>query len=601
MSARRAVVALAVGALLAGPAALAFARGGFFDEARLWGGIAAWVLVACAAVVAPRPWPRGGPALAALVGMAGLLGLTLLSLAWTSASGTAVDDAQRAALYLGWLIAGMALLRGFAARWVEPAVAAGTVAAVVYGLSERVLPGLVELARSPSAAGRLEQPLTYWNAMGALAAMGLVLGARLAGDGSRPAGVRTAAAASAGALGAGIALSFSRGAIAAAVLGLALLAALAPAARRAVLVTGGAALAAGAVAAALPAVRTFEGARTAEGLVLLAVLLVAGAAAALTAVAGAARLEPARRLRPRTVVAAFSVAVAMTAAAAALERSPEAPAGASATRLASAESNRYGYWRVALGSFAAAPVLGHGAGSFSVEWLRERDVERVVRDAHSLELETAAELGIAGLGLLALLLGGVAAAAAGALRRDRAAAAGPSAALAVWAAHSALDWDWEMPALTLAAIVLAAALLAGSDGQRPGRPPAAWKRVVTVLAATAVAAALAVELRSANLVAAARASGLRGDLSLNLDRLRRAERLTLDRTTPQLERAKLLLLSGREHEGATLGEEIVAREPENALAWGIVGIGTRRTDPARSREALAEQRRLIGRAEPPPR
>ena len=33
-----------------------------------------------------------------------------------------------------------------------------------------------------SAAGRLDQPLTYWNATGALAALGLVLCARVAGD-----------------------------------------------------------------------------------------------------------------------------------------------------------------------------------------------------------------------------------------------------------------------------------------------------------------------------------------------------------------------------------------------------------------------------------
>ena len=279
--------------------------------------------------------------------------------------------------------------------------------------------------------------------MGALAAMGLVLVARLASDGSRPAAVRAGAAASAGVVGAGVALSFSRGAIAAALGGLALLAALAPGARRAVLVTGGAALAAGAVAAALPAVRTFEGSRTTEALVLLAVLVAMGVAAAVTPLTGGARDEPARRLRPRTAVAALVVAVALTAAAAALERAPEAPTGATATRLASAESSRYGYWRVALGSFAAAPVVGQGAGSFSVEWLRERDVERVVRDAHSLELETAAEFGLVGLALLALFLGGIAAAAAGVLRRDPAVASGPVAALAVWAVHSALDWDWR--------------------------------------------------------------------------------------------------------------------------------------------------------------
>jgi hypothetical protein len=62
--------------------------------------------------------------------------------------------------------------------------------------------------------------------------------------------------------------------------------------------------------------------------------------------------------------------------------------------------------------------------------------------------------------LLAALLGGVALAARAAVRADPALAAGPAAALAAWAFHSAIDWDWEMPALTLVAVLLAGALLA---------------------------------------------------------------------------------------------------------------------------------------------
>jgi len=76
-----------------------------------------------------------------------------------------------------------------------------------------------------------------------------------------------------------------------------------------------------------------------------------------------------------------------------------------------------------------------------------------VRDAHSLYLETAAELGLVGLLALALFLGGIAAAA----RR------GPPTLVAVlvaFALHAGLDWDWELPALTLTALLVAAKLLA---------------------------------------------------------------------------------------------------------------------------------------------
>ena len=86
---------------------------------------------------------------------------------------------------------------GRPARALEPGLAAGALIVVCYGLSERLLPSLVELDRCESAAARLEQPITYWNAVGRAAAIGLVLAASLAGDASRDLRLRcTAAAAS---------------------------------------------------------------------------------------------------------------------------------------------------------------------------------------------------------------------------------------------------------------------------------------------------------------------------------------------------------------------------------------------------------------------
>lgn len=462
MRPRAVVLAIATGALLAAPTVLAFSRGAYFDEARVRAAIAAWILVAVVAVAAPRPLPRSAPGIAALAGLSGLLGWTLLSLSWTPLHGAALDDAERLALYLAMLVAAVALLRGRAASYAVPALAAGTVVVIVYGLSERLLPGVFELTRSRAAAGRLDQPLTYWNAMGALAAIGLVLCARLAGEPSRPQWMRMTAAAAAAPLGAGLGLSLSRGAIAAALLGLAVLAVLD--ARRPALqaaaTAAGAALVAGATAIALPAARTLEGARASQGLVLLGVLVVVMAAAAVVIQRVAPPQGAVRHMRRRTVVAVAIGAVVLVAAAAALEGRPEAVGprpGASATRLSSTDSNRYSYWKVALETFGEHPLRGHGSGSFAVDWLRERDVPEVVRDAHSLELETAAELGLVGLALLTLLIGGVVVAAM------RAPAAGPIAGLTVWAAHSALDWDWEMPALTLVAVILAGLLLAAAD------------------------------------------------------------------------------------------------------------------------------------------
>jgi O-antigen ligase len=277
-----------------------------------------------------------------------------------------------------------------------------------------------------------------------------------------------AAAATVPLLGAGLVLTFSRGAIAAALVGLLVLALLAPepGQRQATLVAGIVAALAGAAAALLPAVRTLGGAhRSAEGLAMLAVLVVLGAAAALMA-----RREPAPRVTaaPRRTglaraAALVAAVLALAALAAALERGPDQRTGASAQRLASTESNRYEYWKVAVRTWSEHPLVGHGSGSFQADWLRERTITEVVRDAHSLYLETAAELGLAGLLLLAAFLGGVLASAVRAHRRAPGAAAGPAAALAVWLVHAGLDWDWEMPALTLVAIALMGALVALAD------------------------------------------------------------------------------------------------------------------------------------------
>jgi O-antigen ligase len=114
---------------------------------------------------------------------------------------------------------------------------------------------------------------------------------------------------------------------------------------------------------------------------------------------------------------------------------------------------------VALETFAEHPLAGIGSGSFRVAWLQKRSFAEPVRDAHSLELETAAELGLVGLAALAAFLAGLGAGAVAAVRRAGPAAAGATAALAVWALHSAVDWDWEMPALSLVALVLGAWLL----------------------------------------------------------------------------------------------------------------------------------------------
>ena len=226
---RRAVLIVAGACLLAAPTVLAFYSGGYFAQPRLIAGIVIWALVLCVTAVGPAPLPSTTPGRLALGGLVALTAWSALSVLWAPQGGPAVQNVQRLVLYVGALLLAVGTLREAGLRRaVEPALAAGTAIVIGYGLAGRVLPDLIKLASSRSALGRLEQPLTYWNAEGALAALGLVLCARLAGDAGRPRAMRLIAAALAPVLAAGLYLSYSRGALAVGVLGLLVLAALAP-------------------------------------------------------------------------------------------------------------------------------------------------------------------------------------------------------------------------------------------------------------------------------------------------------------------------------------------------------------------------------------
>jgi hypothetical protein len=474
---RNTALAIGAGVLIGGPTALAFFSGGFFDRPRLIAATAAWLLVGVATLLSPRPLPSSTPGRIALAALFVLAAWTALSLTWAPLGGPAQDDLQRLLLYLGFFGAGLALLRGQRVqRWLEPATALGASIVIGYGLAERLLPGLIELDRSRTASGRLEQPLTYWNAEGAVAAVGLVLAIRIAGDPDRSRALRGAAAAAGVVLTLGVYLTFSRGALAAVAAGLAVLIALAPRARpqlRSVVAIAGAGAVAAIVASLLSSVESLpfgqEG-EPAQGLLMLATLtlLALAAAAVVMRPPGRGRVAPSLPVsRPAAVLAVSGVVLLVAAVAAtALEGKPQGTSPqrtVGAARLGSVDSNRYRYWAVAADSWAERPLIGLGAAGFTAEWRRERERVDESADAHSLYIETAAELGAIGLALLVLFIGGVAAGLVRLYRLHPGLAAGPAAGFAAWAIHAGLDWNWEMPAVTLQALLLGAAALAWSE------------------------------------------------------------------------------------------------------------------------------------------
>jgi hypothetical protein len=138
--------------------------------------------------------------------------------------------------------------------------------------------------------------------------------------------------------------------------------------------------------------------------------------------------------------------------------------------------NRPHYWHVAWREFTQNPIVGSGAGTFDEFWLDWRTIDSYARDAHTLYLETLAELGIPGL----LLLLSALVPPLFVLRRGRdplraTAAAGYTAYLI----HAGVDWDWELPAVTIAGLLCGVALLV--EGRRDAREISGRTRAVLLL------------------------------------------------------------------------------------------------------------------------
>lgn len=485
---RRALIAPAALALLAGPAILAFFAGGYFTEPRLWAALGVWLGVLGLALAGPAPLPRSRAGRAALAGLVLICALTGLSITWAPLADPATQSLERLLLYVGAFLVAFGLLRERRVwRLAEPALALGAVVAVGYGVAGRLLPRTISEQPSLGAGDRLDQPLTYWNAEGALAAIGLVLCARLAGDPERPTAQRAVAAGACAPLGLGLYLTYSRGAIVAAIVGLAVLLAAAPtrAQLRALGTAAGAALLAALAGGLFASVARLEGTLTARQhdgtLVLGALLLLAAVAAGLTLSAarreraGAALPLPLRLARALPVFATALIVLALAGlvAGALGERSSrttliERNGG---QRLVAFSSRRYDYWRVGLSALGRHPLNGTGAGGFRAAWLAHRPVPEGVQEIHSIELEMLVELGPLGAAAFLLFIGGSAAAARGAARRTPEASAGAIAACAVWLLHATIDWDWQMPAVTLPALILAAGLVARSEWAPEAPPP----------------------------------------------------------------------------------------------------------------------------------
>ena len=424
---------------------------------------------------------RSGPGRVAVAGLVDLR-LEAVSLTWAPLSSRRPTHWSRLLLYLGRPAGGRrAAPRSARARAVEPVLALGALVVIGYGLAGRLLPGVVDAAPlGPRGAGRLEQPMTYWNAEGPLAAMGLVLCARLAGAPRAPPAMRVAAAAACAPLGMGVYLSYSRGAIAAAVVGLIVLLAFVPQWPQ---LRAAIALAAGVrrrLRAALPVPRSRGRPRTTSAKarscwsLLVVVMLAAAVRSRRRPVGSAGRRSGSGGSHRRAAAARGAAAVrgaALVGAGRRRRRTVQRQRGRRCRRTGSRASRRDRAATTTGGSgwgVRGPPARGLGSGGFRVGGVRSAPWARP-RLSPLAPAGDGRRAGSAGAARLGCSLGGVAAGRPARPAARAPLAAGACAGGAVWRLHATIDWDWQMPAVTLPAIVLAGGLIAASEAG-PGLP-----------------------------------------------------------------------------------------------------------------------------------
>jgi hypothetical protein len=445
---------------------------------------------------------------AALGGFALLLGFAVwsgISLAWSVSADSTWVELNRDLTYL--VLLALAIVVGASAQRAEELTAttflAGTLLVTLYALGQKLLPGLrisgVFSLDHTGALPRLQEPLGYWNALCLFITLGVPTALALSVERGRSPQLRLAALVALQCMLLTIGFTFSRGGLIALAVALIVIVIASGARLRALMWLGVAGLGAapglayGLTDGSLTQANVALGQRESAGAILLAVLvasvvLVAVIARWLRAQEMSRRVDEAaqRRLGAAlggVVLGAVIVALALvslsgrglagtvshawhsfTATRATSNYSPD--------RLLSADSeNRWVWWKEAAGAFSDRPLGGWGAGTFGTVHLLYRRDTLSVDQPHSVPMQFLSETGLVGalLGLGALVVLLVAAGRAVRARpagRERLMAAALLAGAAAYVVHALYDWDWDIPAVTLPALLFLGVLAGASPASR---------------------------------------------------------------------------------------------------------------------------------------
>jgi hypothetical protein len=498
-----------------------------------------------------------------------------------------------------------------------PALLVGVLAAITavstYGLASRLFPDRLGVF-DPISEYRLSYPVGYWNAFGILAAMGTLLALGLAAR-SGPA-VRCLAAGSGVVLLLTLYFTYSRGGWIAFLLGL--VAMIAIDRKRVQLITTGLVLAPWPVlaiwfASTSPAL-THAGSglasasRDGHGLAVIAIALVVAAALAVLALdwAETAVSVPHGLRRAYVGTLLFVVAACLIVVFGrfgfpptlaqktydAFNSPPPAAAGNLNARLFSLSSNgRTQQFHTVWQQVEDHPVLGGGAGSYAQYWFEHRRVPSTVHDAHNLYLETLAELGPFGLALLAVVLGVPLVA----VRRARAhpLAAAAAGAYVAYLGHAFVDWDWEMPAVTLTALGCGLSLLALARGEREARPLRPKVRMTALGGAAVLVAFVLLGLLGNSATSASSKSANAGHLARAESQARRATKFAPWSAEPWRRLGEAQVLAGKPAAARASFRKAITKDGRDWTLWFELA---ETSSGGERRRALAEASRLNPRS-----
>ena len=454
--------------------------------------------------------PFASPTAVIAVGLLGAFAAwSGLSLIWSVAPADTWIEFNRAIDYA--LVAGLALAA--ASRAAAPAELAArgmlavTIAVALYALGGKVLPwahitGLFDLNQT-AIFSRLRAPLDYWNALGLLCVIGVPLAIRLTTDVTRTPNARVRSLVALALLLTVLGMTYSRGGVLALVAAIAATTLLGGPRLRGLL-----AFALAGLAAIPPLAFAFGRAalthdnvpvsdRVGPGLelglvIVLCLLGLAYLGRRLIATEAHVPEDPARTARIwRALRRAALVAIALLLAGLLVSsrglfgqishqvdlftQAKAVPVSDPSRLLSTNSGNRWVWWKEAAGAFSARPLGGWGAGSFPITHLLYRQPPPLsVRQPHNVPLQLLAETGLIGA---LLALGAIGALITAALRRVRELPAGRDRALTgaclagaiAWLVHGIVDWDWDIPGVTLPALVLLA--VAAARPSSPRQPP----------------------------------------------------------------------------------------------------------------------------------